>query len=840
MRATSPRFRSPLQYTYIIILSIFALQLSAQDTALKAALETYASVDQTYIMNPNFKMPTELADKITHEVIPALRRNAYNYEEASLYFYLAMNAELGFKWEEMHVLLQNAETILKRINPSTDTIQARLGNVYSAYASYYALGKFDLEQSNVFLDTAEGYFQKAAMPERIVELQVTRAIGLTDRNQGKLAIKKIEQARKQYDSINATRQMNCDVDTSTFNYLYGRAHMAIADSLLQSGERVLNKKHLDSAIVSLNKVKPGLKTDSIRIILAMFSKGIAYWSRDASGDLDSAAYCLRKVKDVFLVLAGPGKDSPYSVAAVGYGIVLAQNGEVADGEYYLTEGLKSLGLPIEQNFNTTYTIKESSLYIMQALSMKSNYNAWLSRKIKDSNKLKQALEQNLYDAEQMAIAIDLLKNQLSLRSSLENFANRLNMTYASGISAAARLANMGGDKQLLAERAFALSESARAYVIRTQLKTYDRSQVNDMEDAKFTLKRIQNEMLGKNTAAISYSLAVDTLTALVFTQDKSFFVQLPPLPRWKEALEGLDGYFGDLDLSYSQEHSFYSQELFKQILRPILDSLSKRRNINELLIAPDDVLWKVRFDALETAPADSKKAREWHFLIDDDFAVSYTYGFRVNALLNALSIKKTNEKSLMNFVAKYNKPEDVLNVDFSPEDTLMINNAKEMEKALSKSLCENDYLFIAAHGEAKFNESAEKSFFRFENDQLTMSEIYKLAKTLKDSCPVNNRKTRMVFLTSCQSSRGDNIRGEGIISIARAFQFLGIPQLLAADAKIDNPSAFSISKSLQKKILTQPNAMVALKEAKKDFLSKALDSEPLNWANIRCFGYGRE
>jgi hypothetical protein len=114
-----------------------------------------------------------------------------------------------------------------------------------------------------------------------------------------------------------------------------------------------------------------------------------------------------------------------------------------------------------------------------------------------------------------------------------------------------------------------------------------------------------------------------------------------------------------------------------------------------------------------------------------------------------------------------------------------------------------------------------------ENNSVYVSDIYPL--TLK---------AKMATLSSCNTGAGKLLRGEGIMSLARAFKFAGCPSVIMSLWEIDDISTSSIMRDFYSNLKNNKKKDVALREAKLAYLkrSNSKTAAPVFWAGAVPIG----
>jgi len=140
-----------------------------------------------------------------------------------------------------------------------------------------------------------------------------------------------------------------------------------------------------------------------------------------------------------------------------------------------------------------------------------------------------------------------------------------------------------------------------------------------------------------------------------------------------------------------------------------------------------------------------------------------------------------------------------------------------------------------ASGEIKLqtsNSELQTSNFKLQtsnsfNDLLRVSDLYGL-----------HLPADLVVLSACQTASGRLYRGEGMLSIARAFQFAGAKSLVASLWNVDDQHTPSLMRSFFSFLWEKRDKSTALTQAKLAYLKhhQGLDAHPYYWAGLIGIG----
>lgn len=103
---------------------------------------------------------------------------------------------------------------------------------------------------------------------------------------------------------------------------------------------------------------------------------------------------------------------------------------------------------------------------------------------------------------------------------------------------------------------------------------------------------------------------------------------------------------------------------------------------------------------------------------------------------------------------------------------------------------------------------------------------------LSDLIPENDMKTRLVFLSACETGAGKLSKGEGVFSFNRGFAELGIPATISTLWPISNQSTYRLTELFYKYLSEGADKDISLQRAKLQFLKEAegIEKLPYSWA----------
>jgi len=286
--------------------------------------------------------------------------------------------------------------------------------------------------------------------------------------------------------------------------------------------------------------------------------------------------------------------------------------------------------------------------------------------------------------------------------------------------------------------------------------------------------------------------------------------------------------------------------LYSKLVKPVIHAISVNDDTrHSLIIVPDENLCSVPFEAFLTSRPEGTNV---------DFK-------KMPYLLRSFNIKYASSMNIF-FQPRYNTNTEGKLIGFdhyistnsktsTPVFSQIRGSAQELElikeamgfgqffkgeTATEKNFKLNaptaDILHLAVHGVADtinplnsrliFNKSSSE-----EDGKLYFHELYNL-KT----------NASLVVLSACQTGVGRNLKGEGVMSLGRAFQYAGASSLITALWEINDRSSAKLVGSFYENLSDEKLICSALTKAKLSYLEKAdeITAHPKNWAGLVVYG----
>ncbi len=276
-----------------------------------------------------------------------------------------------------------------------------------------------------------------------------------------------------------------------------------------------------------------------------------------------------------------------------------------------------------------------------------------------------------------------------------------------------------------------------------------------------------------------------------------------------------------------------SEVIASSLLKSYFESLEA---VKKLRILPSGILNSLPFEALTF----EKEGRNVYLV--EECPIIYS-------LSRSQLLKKTklaDEINVMAVAPKFKSGNDfncegveLYNLKYAQEEVNYINTTFQKD-SLSEHSDNSSYFLnnvvdynichLATHGCVNPNDPLLSEIF-FSDGSINSYDVLNLDTDIS-----------LMVLSACNSASGENIQGEGVISLTRGFFEAGVNNTISSLWAIDDYSSSQIIKGIYKGIEEGNSYSEALRQSKLDYLevSDKLRSHPYYWAGLIQIGAGVE
>ncbi len=368
-----------------------------------------------------------------------------------------------------------------------------------------------------------------------------------------------------------------------------------------------------------------------------------------------------------------------------------------------------------------------------------------------------------------------------------------------------------------------------------------------------TLDDVQDN-LDENEILIEFMEGESLIYALGVTND-NFSIEVVNLD--SALLNSLQNFRNSLDinsvLNFSAEtvndFETSANDLFDILLKPTLNNIGRGKN--RIVIIPDGRLSYFPWAILVTESKGSNDFETLDYLLND-YSVSYGYSA---SLLTGNRSSASNGSSVLAMAASYESLdtgkiadiEDIFRNELVPlkwnsEEVAQINTYfdgsfftgnEATEINFKETVSDHNIIHLAMHALVD-NQRPMQSKLVFtqledstEDNQLHIHELFNM-----------DIKSDLVVLSACNTGIGKLEKGEGVMSLGRAFAYAGCPSIVMSHWSVDDRSTSDLMGLFYKYLADNYSKDEALRLAKLEFLESSTGpkSHPYYWGGFVVLG----
>ncbi len=329
---------------------------------------------------------------------------------------------------------------------------------------------------------------------------------------------------------------------------------------------------------------------------------------------------------------------------------------------------------------------------------------------------------------------------------------------------------------------------------------------------------LQAKVLDDETAILSYTLSEDRLTKTVITKDSFTCYQDTLSPGFHQQLQ-----------SYIQSlltpSGTFSKETSKALYAALIKGIDSK--VKHLVFIPDNELCYLPFETLMD--------QQGKYLIENH-SIQYQYS---TTLLKRSGAKFSHHQTLAIAPFASQAAQAFGRLPNSLSEVSGLSGEKFIDTAATKEnfihhLQDHRVVHLATHAVVN-NSKNNFSYIVFSGADSTQSRLY--AGEIYN-LPLQN--TDLVILSACETGAGNFIKGEGVMSLSRAFSYAGCSNIITTLWKADDYSTAYLSNKIHRYLDKGFTIDKAVQEAKLDYLGdKKINPRlktPYYWSHLVFVG----
>ncbi len=334
--------------------------------------------------------------------------------------------------------------------------------------------------------------------------------------------------------------------------------------------------------------------------------------------------------------------------------------------------------------------------------------------------------------------------------------------------------------------------------------------------------------LDNTSCLLSWHLSAKEIVVFIVTRNKFDYYRSPVDSVFFKTIDSFKVSLQNVSSEQRYTGAAVSLALYKTLIKPFENKLSQ---INRLVIIPDDELNYLPFEAIR-----DEKGR---YLVEK-YSIQYQYSTALEEKDDKLN-KAAGIVAFAPFASRGYQDSSGTRLSVLPasgeETSTLIGKIFTDSTAIKNNflLSANHYgiIHLATHASVN-NEMPSQSFIAFypgtSDYKLYAQEIYNL----------HLDSTQLIILSACETGAGQLIKGEGLMSLSRAFAYAGCPNIITSLWKAEDKTTAFITRKLHHYLNIGFSNDKALQQAKLDMLkSDEIDPRfktPNYWAHLLFIG----
>lgn len=344
-------------------------------------------------------------------------------------------------------------------------------------------------------------------------------------------------------------------------------------------------------------------------------------------------------------------------------------------------------------------------------------------------------------------------------------------------------------------------------------KAYPKFKNFNSENVVIDIKEVQKK-LDEQTQVITYFLGEKSLFTFTITKDTISLLRADIAKNLTEITNDFKNHLSKRDDIDELSHDLFMYLLGQQM----------HRDKSNIIVVADNVLNYIPFEVL--------KGPDGAYLVEN-YNISYTGSVRLLLELSNEFFSYEVENDWLGFAPTYSADDELVSAKNEIDEIAsMTKGLKLVGKEAKKEnffLNNKDFsvLHFAMHAKID-HQNPHYNRMVFADGELTASEIY-----------TSNSKANMAVLSACNTGFGKIEKGEGVMSMARAFHFSGIPAILMSLWKVPDQETKTIMVEFYQNLKKGKSKSEALRLSKIAYLKNNPHSElnhPYYWSGFVMYG----
>ena len=321
---------------------------------------------------------------------------------------------------------------------------------------------------------------------------------------------------------------------------------------------------------------------------------------------------------------------------------------------------------------------------------------------------------------------------------------------------------------------------------------------------KFNLSELQDKLTKEKTTLVNYFYGSKNIFQFILHEDEIKIQTIKNTSNNQQLIIDYIKLFDDATTINNDVES-YSKKAFELYKLLRFDKLKDESKIN---IIADGLLNFIPFETLLTEATEEDFYSQMPFLVKKH---NITYSFNVNSFLRRREIEQ--KEKVVGFFPVFLNTEKELKYSLQEASVIGSNFPSKIfktEEATKDNFIQNinnaSVIHLSTH--AKSDVIPTNSYVDFYDEKLYVNELYSL------ECDAD-----LVVLSACETGVGVLMKGEGVMSISRAFSYIGVSNLLFSLWEINDKSTAKLMENFYKTYKKTKSFSLANQNSKIDYLN---------------------
>lgn len=355
---------------------------------------------------------------------------------------------------------------------------------------------------------------------------------------------------------------------------------------------------------------------------------------------------------------------------------------------------------------------------------------------------------------------------------------------------------------------------------------------------KFSFNALKKNIAIHHSTLLEYFLGEENLYIFTINNEGVHVEEKPLSTQFIQDIKIISQTVSQYDYSFDTFNKFNisSFRLYNQLIKNAIDN--DRIKTKNIIIIPDEQLNLIPFEVLVTEKKEfNDKTPHYHQLnyLINDYNIAYHYSS--NFIQSKGNQKNNNRKEFLGIAPTFkNRNIQELSNNISEiEGSFKFHNTEEStiikgSDASYSNILESIKDYRIAH-------FATHALF---NDQIPLDSRIELADTSLFIYEVFGMEHQLdlAIMSACETASGKRRKGEGVISLSKAFIQSGCQTVIASLWSVSDQKTSILMKDFHQYLVNEKNSNEALSKAKRKYINEAMTKNvhPFYWAGFIQIG----